>query len=280
MKLTPTQLDTLQRLASCDEPLSYFRGGFWTLQSIGEADLDAGRVPSWYVTMGTVKALERMGMLKKTGTANNYAAGYYPALVNRVLSARGLAVATGTDTPALGLVEAVVAYTGHILHYSSFSVLDSHEWNLLIEQEPSLEDGTAAFINDKGDIKIHAGYESDALHELLHAAGLKPDPQDTVFICEGLTQIATEEIAKQLSLRVRRNYKNEVFFIHNYLRPATRMKTRDLISAYIESGLEAIAATIVGPGNDNLYVSLLAELRQISEPTLSPVLASILEQQN
>jgi hypothetical protein len=263
MKPSAIQSEVLLRLASCDERLSYYRGGFWTLPSIGDVDLNAGRSPSWYVTIGTVKALERMGLLKQTKTAANYPIGAYPQLSDRVLSTKGLAVATGTDTPAHGLVEAVAAYTGGLLHYSSYNVLNDADWAALVERDPTLKDGTAAFISDDGDIKIHAGYEADALHELVHAAGVKPDPQDTVFVCEGIAQIATEEIARTLSLRVRKNYKDEVLFVRNYLIPASRLKARDLVTTYIDRGLDGIAAAIIEP-DDESFKSLVDELRQTS----------------
>ena len=276
MKLSTVQLDVLQRLASCDEPLVYFKGGFWTLQSIGEHSLDAGRAPDWYVTRGTLKALERMGLLKETRTSTNYPIGAYPQLADRVLSAKGLAVATGTDTPAHGLVEAVAAYTGRVLHYSSYRVLDNADWAALVELEPSLNDGTAAFIGDDGNIFIHVGYEADALHELVHAAGVKPGPHDSVFVCEGLTQVATEAIAKQLSLRVRKNYTDEVRFVLEHLAPAARMNPRDLVSRYIDLGLEGVTAAIIGAEDSPLYDAILSELRQMTGRC--PRLESLLNQ--
>jgi hypothetical protein len=273
MKLSSAQLDVLQRLASCDEPLSYFRGGFWTLQSIGEAGLDASIAPAWYTTKGTVDALERKGLLKQTNTSTNYPMEAYPTLENRVLSAKGLAVATGTDTPAHGLVEAVVAYTGRVLHYSSYRVLDNADWAALVELEPSLNDATAAFISGGGDIFIHTGYEADALHELVHAAGVKPGDGDNVFVCEGLAQVATEEIAKSLSLSVRKNYKDEVAFVRKYLVPATGLKARELVALYIEAGLEGLARAVFGRCHDDVLRPLVAELRRATGP--GPILKSL-----
>lgn len=262
MKLSKTQLDVLARLASCDEPLSYFKGGFWAILGPGKADIEAGQYPSWSTTIGTVRALEKLGLLKQTGSAANYPINAFPALSDRVLSAKGLAVATGTSLPAQGLVEAVAAYTGHILHYRSYEILNDAQWRTLIEQEPSLNDGTAAFISNEGDIRIHAGYEADALHELVHAAGVKPDPQDNTFICEGIAQVATEAIAKELHLRVRRNYKDEVRVVLELLVPASRRSPRELVRIYIDHGLEGIASFInSNSSHQDFFGELLNELR-------------------
>jgi hypothetical protein len=277
MKLSPSQLNVLARLASCDEPLAYCRGGWWTTQAASRQTQESGKTPTWHAVKGTVRALEKMGLLKPTETSTNYPIQSYPQLSDRVLSAKGLAVATHTDTPALGLVEAVAAYTGRILHYSSYRVLDNADWSALVELEPSLNDGTAAFISDDGDIFIHTGYEADALHELVHAAGVKPDLSDSVFVCEGLTQVATEAIAKQLSLRVRKNYKNEVRFVLESLVPATGLKPSNLVARYIDLGLEGVATAIVDVSDKELYDDLLAELRHTTGQ--SPLLNSLLRQQ-
>jgi hypothetical protein len=261
MKLSTAQLDVLQRLASCDEPLAYFRGGFWTLQNIGEAGLGAGTTPNWYTTKGTVDALERKGLLKQTRTSNNYPIGAYPTLANRVLTAKGLALATGTEEPMAGLVEAVTAwFGGQPLHYRSFNVLGSKAWaKLLLEQLPqALADGhpredfltnTAALTTHDHDIYVREGHESDALHELVHAAGVEPmSTHEDGFVCEGIAQAVTLEIAHQLGLDVRTTYEDHVDFVVNYLLTAGHLSLKKLTLLYVNGGLEAIA-NLIDPEN-------------------------------
>ena len=133
-RISKDQLDVLQRLASCDEPLAYSKGGYWSNQNQAQHAQRHGGAPIWHTIKGTVDALERKGLLKQTGSSTNYPIGSYPLLSDRVLSALGLAVATGTDLPAQGLVEAVAAYTGRILHYSAYRVLDDADWAALVER--------------------------------------------------------------------------------------------------------------------------------------------------
>jgi hypothetical protein len=254
MKLSATQLDVIQRLASCDEPLSYFRGGFWTLPSIGEAGFDIGSAPAWYTTKNTVDALERKGLLKQTETSTNYPIGAYPALADRVLSAKGLALATGSDEPMEGLVEAVTAwFDGEPLHFSGFTVLRPKEWTkLLHDQLPqALADGhdreeflanTAALTTHDHEIYVREGHESDALHELVHAAGIEPRSEhEDGFICEGIAQAVALEIAHQLDLDVRTTYEDHVDFVVNYLLKACHLSLKKLAHLYVDGGLEAVA---------------------------------------
>jgi hypothetical protein len=257
MKLSRTQLDVLRRLASCDEPLSYFRGGYWTLQSVGETERVKDRLPSWYTTMGTVKALERRDLLKKTTTASNYPIGAYPQLADRILSAKGLALATGTAEPMEGLVDAVVRwFGGKPLHYRSFNVLDDVAWpHMLYKQLPqALSDGhdkddfltnTAALTTHDHDIYVRAGHESDGLHELVHAAGIEPssDSEDG-FICEGIAQAVAKDIARSLGLDVRTTYEEQLDFVVNSLLPTCNLSLKKLALLYVEGGLEQIARRI------------------------------------
>lgn len=80
-------------LASCDEPLVYVKGGFWTLPSLAEMIGKIGCRDRRYVTMETVKAMERMGLLAQAGSSTNYPIRLYPQLSDRVLTEAGLATA-------------------------------------------------------------------------------------------------------------------------------------------------------------------------------------------
>lgn len=98
MKLSPSQFEVLRQLASCDEPLVYFKGGWWTLPSLGHAFItgshkQAGRL-TWYTVIGTVRSLERLGLLTQTGVSTNYDIRLYPELSDRVLTPKGFALIT------------------------------------------------------------------------------------------------------------------------------------------------------------------------------------------
>lgn len=115
MKLSPSQRMVLQMLASCDEPLVYFKGGYWTTPAIygesqvgegfhyaatsrsstgqGQGRLLPGRHPAQYVSTGTVKAMEKLGLLAQTGSSTNYPIRLYPQLSDRVLTEAGLVTA-------------------------------------------------------------------------------------------------------------------------------------------------------------------------------------------
>jgi len=93
---SPTQMDILRHLITGDEPMAYFKGGFWSLPSIGQ-DTDPTSNRSWeghwYVQIQSLMALERSGILGRLETATNYDATRYPGLRDFVLTERGLLVA-------------------------------------------------------------------------------------------------------------------------------------------------------------------------------------------
>ena len=93
MKLSPSQITVLQMLATCDEPLAYFKGGFWTIPSLGKKIAEQGYKDLRWVTMATVQSMERKGFLARTGSATNYPIEHYPNLSDRVLTEAGLATA-------------------------------------------------------------------------------------------------------------------------------------------------------------------------------------------
>jgi hypothetical protein len=268
-KLSIAQLDVLQKLASCEEPLAYSMGGYWSNQNQAAYAQRYDCAPIWHTTKGTVDALERMGLLKQTGTSTNYPIGAYPALSDRALSAKGLALATGTNEPMDGLVDAVTAwFGGKPLHFSGFTVLRPKEWTkLLHDQLPqALADGhdrekfltnTAALTTHDPEIYVREGHETDALHELVHAAGIEPqsDHEDG-FVCEGIAQAVTLEIARQLHLSVRTTYEDQVDFVVNYLLPACHLSLRKVAHLYAMGGLDALAR-LIDPENSRAALACL-----------------------
>ena len=93
MKFSPSQLTVLQLLSSCDEPLAYFKGGFWTVPSIIKEIAGRGYRDRRWVTIATIKSMEKKGLLAQTGSATNYDIQFYPTLSDRVLTEKGLAAA-------------------------------------------------------------------------------------------------------------------------------------------------------------------------------------------
>lgn len=93
MRLSPSQIAVLQMLAACDESLAYFKGGFWTIPSLAKKISGRGYKDRRWVTMGTVQAMEKQGLLVQTGTATNYPIEHYPNLSDRILTKAGLAAA-------------------------------------------------------------------------------------------------------------------------------------------------------------------------------------------
>lgn len=97
-ELSPVQVDILRRLVACDEPMTYFKGGYWTLPSIGRGAtpqtswLDEGR---WHVQIQSLMALERCGILGRLNTSSNtdYNGPGYPGLRDFVLTEKGLLIA-------------------------------------------------------------------------------------------------------------------------------------------------------------------------------------------
>jgi len=90
MKLSSPQLEILRQLASCDEPLAYFTGSYWTMPSIGRRAGSRGFNGLWHTTLVTIRSLEERSLLEQTKTATNYDIVCYPNLADRVLTPKGL----------------------------------------------------------------------------------------------------------------------------------------------------------------------------------------------
>lgn len=82
-KPMPDQLQVLHHLISSGKPLSYYKGGYWSLA--GQPKLwDHHRAStSWYVGKKTVDAMEAKGWLKQLAQGTNYDIRQFPALADR-----------------------------------------------------------------------------------------------------------------------------------------------------------------------------------------------------
>ena len=131
---------------------------------------------------------------------------------------------------------AVCDYLGTCPQYRTLRFLSPDDWNDKFGRDSSLFGGTAAIHTDDGDIFIREGYSSDAVHELVHAAGMHEDGQNqTEFILEGITQAATKEIALTINVGVRLTYQEEVDYVLKYLVPSTGLTVRELASGYAKA---------------------------------------------
>ena len=68
--LTPTQREVIERLkAEGATRRVRWSGGFWTTPGASHED-GKPHVPSWYVDLGTVRALEALGVLRRAHTGS------------------------------------------------------------------------------------------------------------------------------------------------------------------------------------------------------------------
>ena len=66
-KLSPTQAQAVAVIKARGGKIERWPGGFWTTPGIEFDQRPGYRVPNWYVGAGTVKALEKLGVLRETG---------------------------------------------------------------------------------------------------------------------------------------------------------------------------------------------------------------------
>jgi hypothetical protein len=131
------------------------------------------------------------------------------------------------------LQAAVTRYVGRKPRYRSLRVLDPDEWKREVGEDSVLFGGTAAMFTTDEDILVRKGFEGDALHELVHAAGVQQSPGQTAFVMEGMAQAAAEDIGRALRVPVRQTYRDEVSFIRKYLVPATGKTLKQLVRLYV-----------------------------------------------
>lgn len=63
-KVTPTQQEVIAKLGETGKALTRVSGGFWTYDGCG---IGAAGIPNWWVTLQTVRAMEKKGLLVRTG---------------------------------------------------------------------------------------------------------------------------------------------------------------------------------------------------------------------
>ena len=67
MKLSPTQADAVEQLRAHGGTIGRLQGGFWTYAG---CPVNAAGIPEWWVSVQTVRALERLGALRRTMTVD------------------------------------------------------------------------------------------------------------------------------------------------------------------------------------------------------------------
>jgi hypothetical protein len=146
---------------------------------------------------------------------------------------------------AVPIVRAVTAYVGRRPRFTRYTVLDAATWDRQLGPDSALFGGTAAIFTSEGEIVVRAGYESDVIHELVHAAGVHERSGQTSFVSEGLTQAAAADLAAQHGLTVRSTYREETHFVWRYLVPLTGGSLRTLVRGYVRAGIDWIVARIL-----------------------------------
>lgn len=120
----------------------------------------------------------------------------------------------------------------------SVEVLDAVDFDDLFgSPDDAIHGGVAAIRTDDG-IFIKRGYESDGLHELVHEAGFL-EHGINAFLNEGITQAATESMAKQAGLSVRNTYDREVATVRQYILPAVGVPEREFYRGYARANDKA-----------------------------------------
>lgn len=114
----------------------------------------------------------------------------------------------------------------------SYNVLSQGEFNARYGSEfGNLVGETAAVTTDDDEIYVAEGNESFGVHELVHATGFMNDGVGT-YINEGVTQAATEIIAKSAGVEVAITYQREVEHVRKYLMPATGLSEEEFYRGY------------------------------------------------
>lgn len=133
----------------------------------------------------------------------------------------------------------VTEYVGQAPRFRALRVLDRDEWRREVGEDSALFGGTAAIFTDDGEILVREGFEGDALHELVHAAGVHKNHGQSDFIMEGLAQAAAEDLGQKLGLPVRKTYKEETGFVRKYLVPVTGLSLKELVRGYASASDKA-----------------------------------------
>jgi SPP1 gp7 family putative phage head morphogenesis protein len=95
-----------------------------------------------------------------------------------------------------------------------------------------LHGGIAAIRLPDGRIFIKRGFESDAVHELVHASGALEDGVGT-FLNEGITQSAAERIGSKFNMAVRSTYDKETNFVNRYIVPVVDESPEEFYRGYM-----------------------------------------------
>jgi hypothetical protein len=119
-------------------------------------------------------------------------------------------------------------------HFSRFEILSDADFEAEVPQDSGdrLTGGTAA-ITIGNDILVREGYEDSAIHELVHAAGMKPI-RIGYFINEGITQYVANLVADKLGMKIRPSYRDATHFVQKKILPLIGDE-RNFIKGYAEA---------------------------------------------
>jgi hypothetical protein len=125
------------------------------------------------------------------------------------------------------LQTAIASYLGRSFAVKSFKVDPNHG-----ENESGLFGKSDGIRQDNGDIIVKD--MKSGIHELLHQAGFMPIGIGE-FLNEGITQLVTEDIAKQNKLPISHSYRENTEYVRKYVLPATGLDLPTLARQYAKS---------------------------------------------
>jgi|GEM_PF-3118479 ribosomal protein L31E len=130
---------------------------------------------------------------------------------------------------------AVSSYLGVPVPAVPVTVLDDSAFDRAYNTfDDRLFGGVGAITLPSREIVLPRRHRADLVHELVHVAfGHEVGVSEPVN--EGVTQVAAEEIARKMKVRVRKTYADEVRYIRTRVIPATGMGVQAFLKGYARS---------------------------------------------
>jgi predicted RNA binding protein YcfA (HicA-like mRNA interferase family) len=122
-------------------------------------------------------------------------------------------------------------YLGRKPAWRNLKYIGHNEWREKVCPSGEPSECAASVTTMNGDIWIKNGYESDILHEMIHAAGFTPTGVKP-FLNEALTQTVAEDIAELHDYEIRKTYQGGTSFIRDRLLPALGIPLKELAGKY------------------------------------------------
>ena len=115
------------------------------------------------------------------------------------------------------------------------SIIPYHQFETrFCNRSDNLFGGISAIKLQNGEIYVRDTTKEDVVHELVHLAF---DHEIGVgeYLNEGVTQVAAEEIAKKMGIRIRKTYQENVRYVRNRIIPATGLSVKKFCRGYAKA---------------------------------------------